>query len=164
MIKRWRCARASCAISAQVVWHELRSQAKRRIAPARSRDCVRLQNAAPRSTFCPMVAGEAAGSAEVLPKPVVDKLVREYQVCARDNPKMAVATVAIKTLTTLISQSQATTMMGLEKEIKEAAGALQRCEPHTRRHTRGYAACACGHCEQKVMLLSCRRHQAPLAS
>lgn len=62
-----------------------------------------------------------------MPKPVVDRLVREYQVCARDNPKMAVATVAIKTLTTLISQSQATTMMGLEKEIKEAAAALQRC-------------------------------------
>jgi translation initiation factor eIF-2B subunit alpha len=63
----------------------------------------------------------------VLSKQFTDKLVREYQACARDNPKMAVATVAIKTLTTLIIQSQATTMMGLEKEIKEAAAALQRC-------------------------------------
>ena len=70
---------------------------------------------------------------EALPKPVVDKLVREYQTFTRDNPKMAVATVAIKTLTSLIMQSEATTMMGLEKEVKEAAAALQRCvhTPHT---------------------------------
>lgn len=63
---------------------------------------------------------------EALTKQIIDKLVREYQTCARDNPKMAVATVAIKTLTSLITQSQATTMMGLEKEVKEAAAALQR--------------------------------------
>lgn len=65
--------------------------------------------------------------AEALPRHVLDRLVREYHVLARDNPKMAVATVAIKTLTALISQSEASTMMGLEKEIKEAATALQRC-------------------------------------
>ena len=137
--------------------NDLRPSARARLRS----DRVRSHNAAPRSTFCPVGAGEAAGGAEVLPKPVVDKLVREYQVCARDNPKMAVATVAIKTLTTLISQSQATTMMGLEKEIKEAAGALQRCEPRSRRHMCRYAACACGHCERQTVLLSCRRHQAP---
>jgi hypothetical protein len=59
-------------------------------------------------------------------KQVIDKLVREYQMLAHDNQDMAVATVAIKTLTSLIQISQATTMMGLEKEIKEAAAALQR--------------------------------------
>ena len=74
-----------------------------------------------------MFAGEALQATEVLSKPVVDKLVREYQACLRENAKMAVATAAIKTLTSLIVMSEATTMMGLEKEIKEAAAALQRC-------------------------------------
>jgi hypothetical protein len=72
-------------------------------------------------------SGASANFNEILPKTAIDRLVKEYQTCTRDNPKMAVATVAIKTLTSLIVNSQATTMMGLEKEIKEAAAALQRC-------------------------------------
>ena len=72
-------------------------------------------------------AGDSSNFADLLPKTAIDKLVKEYHTCLRDNPKMAVATAAINTLTTLIVQSKATTMMGLEKEIKEAAAALQRC-------------------------------------
>jgi len=62
----------------------------------------------------------------VVSKSFLDRLVREYQVCANANPDLAVATVAIKSLTSLIVQSNASTVMGLEKEIKEAAAALQR--------------------------------------
>lgn len=40
---------------------------------------------------------------------------------------MAVAVAAIKALTGVIKRSTAQTMMGLEKELKDAAAALQRC-------------------------------------
>jgi translation initiation factor eIF-2B subunit alpha len=39
---------------------------------------------------------------------------------------MAVAVAAIKSLTSVIKNSTAQTMMGLEKELKDAAAALQR--------------------------------------
>ncbi len=42
-------------------------------------------------------------------------------------PDMAVAVAAIRALTGLIAASGAQTMMGLEKELKDAAAALQRC-------------------------------------
>eukprot|EP00891_Asterochloris_glomerata_P008838 jgi/Astpho2/8838/fgenesh1_pm.00129_%23_8_t len=40
---------------------------------------------------------------------------------------MAVAVAAIKALTSVILKSTSSTMMGLEKELKEAAASLQRC-------------------------------------
>eukprot|EP00775_Hariotina_reticulata_P010168 gene10170-10328_t len=42
---------------------------------------------------------------------------------------MAVAVAAIKALTGVIKNSTAQTMMGLEKELKDAAVSLQRCNP-----------------------------------
>jgi len=42
---------------------------------------------------------------------------------------MAVAVAAIRALTSVIRNSGAQTMMGLEKELKDAAAALQRCNP-----------------------------------
>lgn len=42
------------------------------------------------------------------------------------SPDMAVAVAAIRALTGVIKNSTAQTMMGLEKELKDAAAALQR--------------------------------------
>ena len=42
-------------------------------------------------------------------------------------PDMAVAVAAIRALTGRIAASGAQTMMGLERELKDAAAALQRC-------------------------------------
>eukprot|EP00898_Chlorokybus_atmophyticus_P000809 jgi/Chlat1/1729/Chrsp13S02162 len=44
-------------------------------------------------------------------------------------PELAVAVAAIKALTAAIRRSSASTMMGLEIELKEAAEALKRCDP-----------------------------------
>jgi translation initiation factor eIF-2B subunit alpha len=57
----------------------------------------------------------------------MDGLAMEYRAYANENPALAAATVAIKILTSVIERSKATTMMGLEKEIKEAAAVLRRC-------------------------------------
>lgn len=43
----------------------------------------------------------------------------------REDPELAMAVAAIKALTAVIKQSDATTMMGLEKELKEASDALK---------------------------------------
>jgi translation initiation factor eIF-2B subunit alpha len=42
---------------------------------------------------------------------------------------MAVAVAAIQSLTTVIRLSTSHTIMGLEKELKDAAAALQKCNP-----------------------------------
>lgn len=68
---------------------------------------------------------ECAGG-DVLPKEAMDGLTMEYRAIANENPELAVSTVAIKVLTSVIERSKATTMMGLEKEIKEAASVLRR--------------------------------------
>lgn len=82
----------------------------------------------------------------------MDGLAMEYRAYANDNPTHAAgtiqaqrcvqsiligelnmtlhaATVAIKILTSVIERSKATTMMGLEKEMKEAAAVLRRRNP-----------------------------------
>ena len=43
--------------------------------------------------------------------------------------QLAVAVAAIKALTSVIENSKATTMMGLEIELSRAADALRRCNP-----------------------------------
>jgi translation initiation factor eIF-2B subunit alpha len=42
---------------------------------------------------------------------------------------MAVAVAAIRALTSVVKNSSAQTMMGLEKELKDAAASLERCNP-----------------------------------
>ena len=42
---------------------------------------------------------------------------------------MAVAVAAIKALTNVVTHSQAQTMMGLEKDLKDAAASLMRYAP-----------------------------------
>jgi translation initiation factor 2B subunit (eIF-2B alpha/beta/delta family) len=73
----------------------------------------------------------AAPVGDVLSKDVMDGLAREYRAYANENPTHAAATVAIKILTSVIERSKATTMMGLEKEIKESAAALRRRNPYS---------------------------------
>lgn len=68
---------------------------------------------------------------DVLSKDVMDGLAMEYRAYANDNPTHAAATVAIKILTSVIERSKASTMMGLEKEIKEAAAVLRRRNPYS---------------------------------
>ncbi|WIA14590.1 hypothetical protein OEZ86_013078 [Tetradesmus obliquus] len=58
-----------------------------------------------------------------------DSVVREFHEALNKSPDMAVAVAAIRALTGVISNSSAQTMMGLEKELKDAAAALQRCNP-----------------------------------
>ncbi|KAI8463744.1 MAG: eukaryotic initiation factor [Monoraphidium minutum] len=56
-------------------------------------------------------------------------VVKEFADGLARSPDMAVAVAAIRALTGLIKNSGAQTMMGLEKELKDAAAALQRCNP-----------------------------------
>jgi translation initiation factor eIF-2B subunit alpha len=52
--------------------------------------------------------------------------VKEYYEITAKQPDVAIAVAAIRALTSVIANSGATTMMGLERELKEAAAALQR--------------------------------------
>ena len=54
--------------------------------------------------------------------------VREFHLSQR-SPDVAVAVAAIKALTQVIRHSSATTLMGLVKEVEEAASALQKVIP-----------------------------------
>ncbi|KIY99635.1 Translation initiation factor eIF-2B subunit alpha [Monoraphidium neglectum] len=56
-------------------------------------------------------------------------VVKEFADGLSRSPDMAVAVAAIRALTSVIKNSGAQTMMGLEKELKDAAAALQRCNP-----------------------------------
>lgn len=63
---------------------------------------------------------------------------------------MAVAVAAIRALTGVIRNSEAQTMMGLERELKDAAASLQRCDvarapahAHPPTPTRMHAYCTC---------------------
>uniref|UniRef100_A0A061S326 Translation initiation factor eIF2B subunit alpha n=1 Tax=Tetraselmis sp. GSL018 TaxID=582737 RepID=A0A061S326_9CHLO len=56
-------------------------------------------------------------------------VVREFHDALMRNHDMAVAVSAIKALTSVMRKSTATTMMGLEKELREAANSLERCNP-----------------------------------
>jgi translation initiation factor eIF-2B subunit alpha len=55
-----------------------------------------------------------------------DAVVKEFHDAINKSSDMAVAVAAIKALTSVIKNSSAQTMMGLEKELKDAAAALQR--------------------------------------
>ena len=52
--------------------------------------------------------------------------VHEFTESLAKAPDMAVAVAAIKALTTVVQRSSAQTMMGLSKDLEEAAAALQR--------------------------------------
>eukprot|EP00877_Chromochloris_zofingiensis_P007550 jgi/Chrzof1/3048/Cz12g09180.t1 len=63
------------------------------------------------------------------PAGINDAVVKEFHDALMKSSDMAVAVAAIKALTGVIKNSSAQTMMGLEKELKDAAAALQRCNP-----------------------------------
>ncbi|KAK9840552.1 hypothetical protein WJX81_000785 [Elliptochloris bilobata] len=56
-----------------------------------------------------------------------DQVSTDFHNALARSPEMAVAVAAIKALTNVIQRSKAQTMMGLEKELKEAAASLERC-------------------------------------
>jgi translation initiation factor eIF-2B subunit alpha len=56
-------------------------------------------------------------------------VVRDYHAALARAPDMAVAVAAIRALTGVIARSPARTMMGLERELRDAAAALQRRDP-----------------------------------
>ncbi|KAI8112899.1 hypothetical protein M9434_004219 [Picochlorum sp. BPE23] len=58
-----------------------------------------------------------------------DVVVREFHEALARSSDMAVAVAAIHALTTVIRNSTSTTMMGLEREIKDGASSLQRYNP-----------------------------------
>ena len=55
--------------------------------------------------------------------------MRDFHEALGRSPDMAVAVAAIKALTNVVTHSQAQTMMGLEKDLKDAAASLMRCAP-----------------------------------
>lgn len=59
----------------------------------------------------------------------MEPYVREFHDMLARSPDMAVAVAAIKALTSVIRNSKSSTMMQLDVELKEAAAALQRCDP-----------------------------------
>ena len=77
------------------------------------------------------VARSAAVGVSTLPSSPhhVDTVVREFHEALARSSDMAVAVAAIQALTSVIKASTAQTMMGLEKELKDAAASLQRCNP-----------------------------------
>ena len=55
-----------------------------------------------------------------------ESVVGEFHEALNRSPDMAVAVAAIKALTNVVVRSQAQTMMGLEKDLKDAAASLIR--------------------------------------
>lgn len=53
-------------------------------------------------------------------------MVRSFNDALSRSPDMAVAVAAIKALTEVVRSSQAHTMMGLEKDLKDAADSLMQ--------------------------------------
>jgi hypothetical protein len=70
----------------------------------------------------PLPRRPAAGSSSVNDAAVV----KDFADGLDRSPDLAVAVAAIRALTGVIKKSGAQTMMGLEKELKDAAAALQR--------------------------------------
>lgn len=58
-----------------------------------------------------------------------DVIVKDFHDALARHPNMAVAVAAIHALTLVVKNSSAQTMMGLEKELKDAASSLERCNP-----------------------------------
>ena len=56
----------------------------------------------------------------------VEEVVREFHETIVREPDGAVAVAAIKALTGVLKRSTATTMMGVQKELNDAAASLQR--------------------------------------
>lgn len=65
--------------------------------------------------------------ARALPGEGLSEVVSEFLELLGKNPDMAVAVAAIKALASVVRKSQAQTIMGLEKELSEAAQALTSC-------------------------------------
>ena len=84
----------------------------------RERDCVYE-----RSSVC---VGAVLESGDAM---MHDLVVREFHEALARSSDMAVAVAAIHALTIVIRKSSATTMMGLEREIKDGASSLQRYNP-----------------------------------
>lgn len=64
------------------------------------------------------------------PRAITDEsVVREFHEALARSSDLAVAVAAIQALTTVIRTSPATTMMGLERDLKQAAAELQRMNP-----------------------------------
>ena len=61
--------------------------------------------------------------------PHSNMVVKEFHEALARSSDMAVAVAAIHALTTVIRNSTSTTMMGLEREMKDGASALQRYNP-----------------------------------
>lgn len=57
------------------------------------------------------------------------RVVSEYRRLVSVSPHVAIAVCAIQALTGVVRLSSATTMMGLEKELQRAVGALKACNP-----------------------------------
>ena len=55
-----------------------------------------------------------------------EKAIKEFHDCLSKSPDVAVAVAAIRALTCVIRNSAAQTIMGLCKELEEAARALQQ--------------------------------------
>jgi hypothetical protein len=101
----------------------------------------------------------------------VDAVVREFHEALARSSDMAVAVAAIQALTTVIKNSTSTTMMGLERELKDAAASLQNCNPTAislkagcelfLRCVLAVAMCLCGKCPCPVLNLTTLRGQAP---
>ena len=70
--------------------------------------------------------------------------------------QLAVAVAAIKALTSVIENSKATTMMGLEIELSRAADALRRCNPTSISLSAG--------CELFMRCARCAQHAAAFLS
>ena len=63
--------------------------------------------------------------------------VKEFHDCLSKSADVAVAVAAIRALTLVIRYSAAQTIMGLSKELQEAAQALQRCRGRAHGSTGG---------------------------
>lgn len=97
--------------------------------------------------------------------------MREFHEALARSSDMAVAVAAIQALTTVIKNSTSTTMMGLERELKDAAASLQNCNPTAislkagcelfLRCVLAVAMCLCGTCPCLVLYSTTLRGQAP---
>ncbi|CAL5220118.1 g2073 [Coccomyxa viridis] len=70
----------------------------------------------------------SGGSSYQIPGgPGSDVVVKDFHDALARSPDTAVAVAAIKALTAVIERSKETTMMGIERELKDAAASLERC-------------------------------------
>lgn len=77
-------------------------------------------------TFALVLCSNPCTLSTAVPSMNADLVVREFHDALSRSSDMAVAVAAIQALTSVIRSSEATTVMGLEKELKDAAASLQR--------------------------------------